>query len=168
MHTIILGRDDLQRPVITAIVPNGPMRDPYQGLRVDEVHQLLFAPLTRHERLLVRAGRKLTDPGQRRIVAHHILMQRRTALLEHKRRKELRAVALRRQDAVDHENALLRRHLDYLARQAEGMQSPATIGTSLRQGPPSTVDSTMKTTAPAARALVLPPCRTQKHRRARS
>lgn len=96
----------------------GALADPLAGLHSQARGGIIFKPLSRAERQLMRGARHLPF-DQRRVVAHYIVTSRR-ADYEHNMAFKIReATRLRKQDVVEDENKRQTRYNDYLARQAE-------------------------------------------------
>lgn len=104
--------------VVTSATALTPLADPFKGLRSEAREAIIFKPMSRDERQLMRGSRGL-PAEQRRVVAHYIITTRR-AEYEHDQAYRIReAQRARAQDVVDDENRRIARHSDYLGRRAE-------------------------------------------------
>jgi len=118
MHEFDYEVDVFGRPIITAARATAPLTDPLVGLPNPAREQILFTALSRRERKMMRAAKKL-PMSQRRIVAHHLLVKSRERWDEHQGYLVREAKRLRDQDFVDDENLRQERWNNYLAREAE-------------------------------------------------
>lgn len=134
MHEFDYEVDVFGRPIITAARTTAPLTDPLVGLPSAAREQILFTVLSRRERRMMRAAKKL-PMSQRRIVAHHLLVKRRERWDEHQGYLVREAKRLRDQDIVDDENRRQERWNNYLAREAE-VQAEARRKIADRKPPP--------------------------------
>lgn len=117
-HHIHLHRDALGRLGILSAVAAGPLDDPLSGLTASQRFDVCRQALSRDERQLLRAARRIPRE-QQRVVLHHILTERRVRHEQHMAARIRQATLARQQDIVDDENARTRRHTDSLRRAAE-------------------------------------------------
>lgn len=118
MHEFDYAEDVFGRPIITAARATAALTDPLVGLHSSAREEILFTGLSRRERRMMRAAKKL-PMAERRIVAHHLLMKRRERWDEHQGYLIREATRLRNQDIIDDENRRQANFNRYLAKEAE-------------------------------------------------
>lgn len=121
MHNITSYRDPWGKLVIVSAVATAPLHDPLEGLTSSQRFEVCRLSLSRSERQVLRAARRIPR-DQQRVVLHYILTDRRVRFEEHKATRIREATRARRQDIVDDENARTRRHGNALRLEAERRQ----------------------------------------------
>lgn len=117
-HDFTYDRDELGRVRIVAVKPDYPLSNPFEKLSGSARNEILFWPLTRAERQMVRGSRHL-PLEERRVVAHHILSLRAEKYRDHQAYLAREAKRLRDQDVIDDENRRAANWNSHLAREAE-------------------------------------------------
>lgn len=111
------GLDWLDRPIITSAKATTSLVSPLETLNSRARRDVIFAPLSRDERRLMKMSKALPF-DERRVVMHWMLVSRTETYLEEQKRAAEQASRDRAADIVEDERRKSERHAGWLATRA--------------------------------------------------